>query len=162
MVINHTIRWGLTLGIATSMATQILTWVGLGLSQWFIIISLVFVAIAAFISSGQLKIKSNGWLTFKKALVNIVIMILIARVIFQIYMFIYTRFVDPEWVDNVSVSWSASMEASGMTAESIEQSIDQFRQSYETIPMFTTALITYAVPQFVVGLLASLYHVLRK
>jgi hypothetical protein len=101
-------------------------------------------------------------LTFKHALITVVLLILIARVIFQIYMFVYTRYIDPAWVDSVSLSWSASLEASGMEADRIEQAIEQFRKSYQTVTMFTTALIQYAIPHFIVGLLVSLYFTFRK
>jgi hypothetical protein len=162
MIIHHSIKWGLTLGLATSLATQILTWMGLGLSQWFNIVSIALVVIFTFFCLRQLKARLESRLTFKHALITVVLLILIARVIFQIYMFVYTRYIDPAWVDSVSLSWSASLEASGMEADRIEQAIEQFRKSFETVPMFTTALIQYAIPQFIVSLLVSLYFVIRK
>jgi hypothetical protein len=162
MTIHHSIRWGFTLGLATSLATQILTWLGLGLSQWFNVISIALVVIFTFFCLQQLRTRLESRLTFKDALIHVVLLILIARVIFQIYMFVYTRYIDPEWVDTVSLSWSSSLEASGMEADRIEQTIEQFRKSYHPVPMFTTALIQYAIPQFIVGLLVSLYFGLRK
>jgi len=43
---------------------------------------------------------------FLKALVLLLVMILVGRVMYQTYMFLYINFVDPTWVDTVAEVWS--------------------------------------------------------
>jgi hypothetical protein len=90
-------------------------------------------------------------------------MILISRLIFQTYMFIYTRYIDPSWVDQVAEVWTISLQESNTAVEKIDQQISDFRKSYETIPLFTSTLISYIVPQFILGLLVtSIFMLINK
>ncbi len=162
MIYRFSIKYGLALGLVTALATQVLTWAGLGLTQWFIVATFVLVAIFSVLSSKQLKIRLGGRLTFRQALAHIIVLILVGRLVFQAYMFLYTRYIDPSWIDEVSRTWSETMEASGMARERAEMVIERFEQSYKAVNMFTTTLIQYAVPQVILGLLLSLYFVFRK
>jgi len=151
-------KWGIALGIAVSLGTQILTWLGLGLTNWFLILTyvlLVFVLIFALkeiskIHAGNFKIM-NGFLL-------IVGIIIISRLVFQIYMFIHTRYIDVEWIDSVAEAWEVALTSSNVATVQIENQVQNFRKSYETVPMFTSALLSYAIPQFIIGLIITVVY----
>lgn len=160
MVLRNTIKWGIILGIAVSLSTQILTWLGLGLTNWFVIMSIILTVVFIALVSKNVQSVNGGNLSFINAIFIVIVLVLIARIIFQIYMFIYTRYIDPLWVDTVSDSWTTTLQNSGVNAEQINAQIQSFRKSYETIPMFTSTLVLYAIPQFILGFITSMFFVL--
>jgi hypothetical protein len=149
------IKWGIILGLAVSLGTQILTWLGLGLTNWFLLLTYALLIMVLILVYKELKHQHEGKIGFGKVLLWVFGIILISRIVFQLYMFIYTRYIDPEWIDSVAEIWKTALETSSNSNELIETQLDNFRKSYETIPMFTTALLSYAIPQFVIGLIAS-------
>jgi len=99
--------------------------------------------------------------SFLQALVLLVVMILVGRVLYQTYMFVYINFVDPTWVDTVAEVWSAQLEDAGSSAEQIDQSIASFRKQWETRYVFTLGIVAYALPQLALGLLAMIVGVVQ-
>jgi hypothetical protein len=45
MRLKSILKWGLFLGISISFGTQILTWFGLGITNWFVLLTYVLVII---------------------------------------------------------------------------------------------------------------------
>jgi hypothetical protein len=162
MGLKTIIKWGLWLGVAVSLGTQILTWLGLGLTNWFVLLSYVLVIVFLIFGLNELKNHDKIKFNFLNALLVIIGIIIISRLIFQTYMFIYTRYIDPSWIDNVSETWSISLQESGIASDKIDQQIKSFRKSYETLAMFTSSLISYAIPQFVIGIIVSIIFVLTN
>lgn len=160
MVLNTSLKWGIILGLAVALGTQILTWLGLGLTNWFVGLTYLLVVVVIILSSRELKKAHNGKLSFGNAALAVLIIVLIGRVLFQSYMFIYTRYIEPEWVNQVAEVWTQMMQEQGDGIEKINQQIAAFRKGYETGPMFTLELIKYAIPQLVLGLITSLVFVL--
>lgn len=160
MALNTSIKWGIILGLAVSLGTQILTWLGLGLTNWFVGLTYVLVIVAVIMGARELKRANNDQLSFGNAALAVLIIVLIGRVLFQLYMFAYTRYIDPEWVNQVAEVWTQMMQDKGDTVEKINQQIAAFRRAYETGPMFSVELIKYAIPQLILGLITSLAFVL--
>ena len=77
-------------------------------------------------------------------------------------MFIYTQYVDPEWVNTTAETWSQMLADAGVGQEQIEKRIQTFRKSYEVLPMFTVEIVYLAIPQFILGILTSLFFVKWK
>ena len=162
MIAKTSARWGILLGLALVTGTQILTWAGLGLTNWFIFLTYFWVILFMILAFRDLKAKNEGKLIFKNVLLPIVIIVLISRLIFQIYMFIYINYVDPTWVETVAESWTQTMTETGVDAETIEKRIQFFRNAYVTQRMFTTELIAVGIPQMVLGIIVSLFFVLKR
>lgn len=152
-------KWGIILGIAVSLGTQILTWIGLGLTNWFVLLTYVLVVVFVILSLKELKNRTKTTFNFLHAILSVIGIIVIARLLFQTYMYVHIHYIDPTWVETVASTWTKSLQETNVPANKIEQQIDSFRQSYETIPMFTSSLITYAVPQFVLGIIVSILYV---
>lgn len=159
MLAKTSLKWGLLLGIAVSLATQILTWLGLGLTSWFIVASIVLTII--FMAKAAIEIQSlqGGKFSFVNAIALVFLLVIVARFIFQAYMFVYTRYIDPNWVETVATNWTTTLQESGATAEQINVQIQSFRKSYEIVPMFTVTLIMYGIPQFFWGFITTLFFV---
>lgn len=162
MEFRHSIIWGLYLGITLSMMTQILTWLGLGTSNWFIYLTYILVIIFISIGLKKLKSKKEGKLSFISSFSFVLVTILLSRLLFQTYMFVYTHYIDPNWVSKVANIWTQQMEQAGISAEQISNSIQGFKEAYQTGNMFTIELIKYGVPQIIIGVLISLYFVFKK
>jgi hypothetical protein len=154
------IKWGLLLGASVALGTQILTWLGLGLTNWFLVLTYLLVVVFSILCLIELRKSGAIKLNLLNAILIILGIILISRLIFQTYMFIYTRYIDPSWVDAVSETWAISLQESNVTADQIDRQINGFRKSYEVLPMFTSSLISYAVPQFIIGIIVSTVFVL--
>jgi hypothetical protein len=77
-------------------------------------------------------------------------------------MFIYTQYIDPDWVNTVAESWTKTLQEANTPAEKIDKQINAFRKSYEPLSMFTIQLINYGLPQFVIGVIVSIPFVLHK
>ncbi len=151
-------KWGLFLGLSLVVSTQLLTWLGLGTSSLFLIQFYVLAAIFLFLGLRVLEQQQDEPLRFLPALRSVIVMVLVSRLIFQLYMFAYTNYIDPHWVDNVAESMVQSLQADGQfTTEDIEKRINSFRHAYETVPMFTTALVGFGIPQIVIGTLEAAY-----
>jgi hypothetical protein len=160
-LLQHHLYWGLALGAAVVITIQVLTWLGLGLSNWTWILPWVLVVVFALLAGKSLAKSLGTRPGFLKALVLILVMILVGRIMYQTYMFLYINFVDPTWVDTVADVWSAQLEESGATAEQIEKKITKFRKQWETGFVFTLGLIAYALPEVVLGLLAMVLGVVQ-
>lgn len=156
------IKWGLILGIAVVAGTQILTWAGLGLSNWFVGLTYILVVLIVGLGLRELKIIRDGKLKFPAAALAVVIIILISRIIFQLYMFIYTQYIDPEWVNAVADTWTDSMTNANISVDIIAKRIAGFRKSYEPLSMFTIQIINFGLPQIVLGLIVSIFFISRK
>ncbi|NNF35056.1 MAG: DUF4199 domain-containing protein [Saprospiraceae bacterium] len=162
MYIKTALKSGLCLGIAQVVGTQILTWMGLGTSNWFPILMNILVIVFITLMLKQIKKAQGGKLKFLKALLHIVIAIVLAFYIFQLYMFIYINYIDPQWVENTASSWSQTMADNGVEQVDIDKRIDFFKNSYKPLSMFTIQVLNYGVPQIVVGAIVSLFFVLGK
>ena len=156
------ITWGLFLGLAVSFATQVLTWLGLGLSNWFVLATYALVVIFIYLRLKNLSQSQPQKISWGTAILTVVILILVSRYVFQTYMYIYTRYIDPEWVNNVAVTWKDMLIESGQDTDSIESTIQSFRKSYETIPMFTIEIVKYGLSQFILGMIVAAFFVFRK
>ncbi len=162
MLPKTSLKWGIVLGLAIVVGTQVLTWLGLGLSIWFPVVT--YLSVIVFVASGlrDLKIRQAGKLTFLNAGLAVLIIILISRLIFQIYMFVYINYVDPNWVNTVAESWTQRMQDADIPADRIEQRISSFRNAWRPVNVFTVELLMYAIPQIVLGWMVSLLFVFRK
>jgi magnesium-transporting ATPase (P-type) len=157
----HHLSWGLGLGAAVVLCIQILTWVGLGLSHLTWILTWVLVMVFAVLAGRSLGRRLNKRPRFWQALLLLVVMILVGRVVYQTYMFVYINFVDPTWVDTVAEVWSAQLEEAGSSAEEITENIANFRQLWQTGNVFTLGIVAHVLPQFVLGLLAMTLFVIQ-
>ena len=90
-----------------------------------------------------------------RTVVLITLMILVSRVIYQTYMFVYLNFVDPTWVDTVAEVWSAQLRQAGAADEKIAMNIADFRNQWETGYIFSIGIIRWGIPQFILGLVAA-------
>lgn len=162
MELDTNIKWGIYLGLSVSLATQILTWFGLGLTNWFVFVTYLLVVLCIAWVCNMLKKKNGNQLKFSTALISVLIIVIISRFIFQGYMWVYTRYADPEWVNQVSLIWTDILKEENTPSDKIDQQIQAFIKSYETLPMFTIEVFKYAIPQLVLGVVTSLFFVLRK
>ena len=71
-------------------------------------------------------------------------------------------YIDPEWVERVAELWTNMMQEDGLTSEKINPQITAFRKAYEPLQMFTVELVKYGFPQFILGLVSSLFLVFRS
>ena len=161
MLLQRSIKWGIYLGLIVVVGTQILTWLGLGLTNWFV--GLTYLAVIVCIALGLKEFKKSleGKIPFGKAILFVLLTILISRIIFQFYMFIYVNYIDPNWIEMVAESWTKTMQEANVTADLINKRIDSFRQAYKPIYMFTISLIQYAIPQFILGFIVSLFYIIK-
>ncbi len=162
MLAKTSIKWGVLLGIGLALGSQILTWLGLGVSNWFVVLTYLLVIVFVALGLGNLKRLDDGKLTLGKAALSVVIIILISRVIFQLYMFVYINYIDPNWVNDVAETWTTMMQEAEISDEQIDQRIKSFRQAWKPLPMFTFEVVVYAIPQIVLGLITSLFFVFKK
>jgi hypothetical protein len=162
MIARTSIKWGVFLGAALVIGTQILTWAGLGLTNWFVLLTYFLVIVFMALNFKELKVQLDGVLTFPNVLISIVLIVLISRLIFQIYMFVYTNYVDPNWVNTVAEYWTEKMRADNLTPEQIDQQIDLFRKAYVPLNMFTSELIFLGLPQMFLGMVTALFFMFKK
>ena len=160
-LLKHHLYWGLGLGAAVVLTIQVLTWLGLGLSNLTWILPWVLVVVFAVLAGKSLTKRLGARPRFLQAFLLLIVMILVGRIMFQTYMFIYINFVDPTWVDTVAEVWSGQLAESGATAEEIDKRITSFRRQWETSFVFTLGLVAYTLPQVVLGLLAMVLAVVQ-
>jgi hypothetical protein len=162
MMLKNNVISGLLLGLSVSLGTQILTWLGLGLTNWFVLLTYILVLGFVIITLRKQWIIQNDSLPFTKVLFGVFIIVLVSRYVFQLYMFLYINYVDPNWMNDVTIYWTQMLEDQGSPPEEIKASIDAFHKSYQPTRMFTVEIILYGFPQFILGMLGSLYFVFRK
>ena len=150
-LLKHGLVWGLLLGFAISAGIQVLTWLGLGLTYWTWIATYLAVVVFAALSGRSLMARWQARLNLRQAAVLVVVMILVAKVIYQTYMFIYINFVDPAWVEMVAEVWEAQLRESGVPDGTIATYIADFRNQWETSYVFTLGLVSHTLPQFILG-----------
>ena len=160
-MIKENIKYGLFLGIATSFVTQVLTWLGLGTSNWFVLLTYILVIVFVFIVIRKQWVKNNS-ITFLHAILIVSILILVSRYVFQLYMFIYTRYINPNWIDEVSIVWTEIMKENNASEIYISRQLSAFRKSYEPFSMFFIEVFKYGISQIILGVIISLYFVFKK
>lgn len=160
--IQKDFKEGILLGVCLSLGTQILTWLGYGLTNMFIY--LTYFLLVVFIVKAQRKNwpERNRSIPFLQALTTVVIIVVTSRYVFQLYMYIYTTFIDPNWVNDVSVYWADLMRKDNIHQEEIDRSIENFRISFIPGQMFTIEIIKYGVAQIILGFITSLYFIIKK
>lgn len=152
---KHDLLWGVWLGLAIVAAIQILTWVGLGLSNLTWISTWVLVAIFAVLGAKSLARRQGDRPKFLRVATMLVVMLLVSSLIYQTYMWVYINYIDPTWVDTVAEVWAAQLEEGGASADEIEKNITRFRKQWETKFVFTTGIVAYSLPPFLLGLLSA-------
>jgi hypothetical protein len=155
------IKWGVLLGLATSIGTQILTWLGLGLTNWFVMLTYIMVVLFVFMGLKNIKSENGGSLSFGRAFIAIAVIILVSRLIFQVYMYVYVHHIDPGWIAMVEEKWRLMMQEANVSEEVITQRMVGFRKAYEPLQMFSTELIKYGMPQYILGGIVALTMVIR-
>lgn len=160
-LLKHHLFWGLGLGAAVVVTIQGLTWAGLGLSNLTWILPWALVVVFALLAGRSLGRRLGARPRFLQALLLLVVMILVGRVMYQTYMWIYINYVDPTWVNTVAEVWSGQLEESGAGAEEIDKRITNFRRQWETRFVFTFGLVAYALPELVLGTLAMVLGVVQ-
>lgn len=153
-LLKHHLAWGAALGATVVLSIQVLTWVGLGLSHVTWILTYAWVVLFAIAAGRSLGRRVGRRPRFLQAALLLLVMILVSRVIYQAYMFVYINYVDPAWVETVARVWTEQLEQAGASPEQIERNIAGFRMQWETRYIFTLGIISYGIAQFVLGLVA--------
>ncbi len=91
-LLEHDLFWGAGLGAAVVLCIQIRTWIGLGLTYWTFTLTYVLVVVFAVLGARSLRKRSAGSPGIGRTVVLIALMILVSRVIYQTYMFIYLTY----------------------------------------------------------------------
>ncbi len=156
------IRLGILLGLSISFGTQCLTWFGLGLTNWFVF--LTYILLISFIVYAQRKhwLESETSISIIQALITIIIIVIISRYVFQLYMYIYITFADPNWVNTVVEYWTKTLRESNTSQEKINTLIEDFKNSYQPLQMFTRQIVKFGFGQIIIGIIASLYFVIKN
>ncbi len=160
-LLKHHLLWGVGLGAAEVACIQVLTWVGLGLSHVTWILTYVLVVVFAVLGARSLHQRLAARPRFLQAVVLIVAMILVSRLIYQTYMFLYINYVDPTWIETVAEVWSGQLQEAGTPPEQIAKQIDGFRMQWRTGYIFTLGIVSFGVAQFVLALLAVVVAVVQ-
>ncbi|MEM9544741.1 MAG: DUF4199 family protein [Bacteroidota bacterium] len=153
---------GILLGVVISMGTQILTFLGLGLSNNFVLLTYVCVFIFILVAQRKHWHKTKDKIPFCKALLTVIVIIIISRYIFQTYMYIYVTFINTNWIQEVSEYWTQLLQESNTPQEAIGRQIQNFKRAYLPARMFTIEILRYGFSQIVLGFMASLYFIFRK
>ena len=160
-MIKRGLKWGMILGISLIVGTQILTWLGLGTSPWYIVMTYLLVIIAAFLSTRDQKDANIEGFNHLRSFLNVLIVIVVSRYFFQTYMFLYINFIDPTWIETVSENWSKMLQERNISEEQIVNQISRFKKAYQPLNMFTTEIVFKGVSQFVLGCLISSVYLWR-
>ena len=156
---SSAIKGGVILGLILVIVTQILTWMGLGTSGWYVGLTYISVIVVAIFFVRLLMSLKDGQPSFMKMLIPLGILIIISRYIFQLYMYVYIHHIDPSWVDTIAATWTEMMIDKEMATDLMDTQIAGFRKAYETLPMFTTEIFKIAISQYVLGLMvAGIYY----
>ena len=158
---KHDLAWGLGLGAAVAASIQILTWLGLGLTHWTWISGWALAAVFGGLAARSLGRRIGERPRLGRAALLVLLMILAARVVEQLYMWIYIQFVEPGWVDRVAEVWTAQLREAGTPEERIARSIADFRNQWRTPYVFTLGIVRYSLPPYIVALLAATVAVVR-
>ena len=158
----HSLKYGLWLGFFISAGTQVLTWIGLGLTNWFVLLTYLLVIVFGFVSTRKWWVNHHRSVTFLQVFLLCLILVVVSRYVFQGYMYIYTRYIDPEWINEVATIYSDMLRENNLSDSVIEVRIVAFRQSYKATSMFTFEIIRYGISQWVFCVLASIIFVFKS
>ena len=161
-MIKRGLKWGVILGISLIVGTQILTWLGLGTSPWYIVMTYILVIIAALLSARDQKNADTERFNYLRSFLNVLIVIVVSRYFFQTYMYFYINFIDPTWIETVSENWSKMLQERNHSEEQIVNQISRFKKAYQLLNMFTTEIVFKGVSQFVLGCLISGFYLRRR
>ncbi len=150
-LLKHDLLWGVGLGAAAVASTQILTWVGLGLTHWTWISINVLVVVFAVLGGRSLRRRLAAAPSLAQAALLIGLMILVSKVIYQAYMFVYINVVDPTWVDMVAEVSDAQLRAAGTSEERIASNIADFRNQWRTGYIFSLGIVRYELAHLILG-----------
>ncbi len=153
--VRHPLLWGAGLGAAAVACIQILTWVGLGLTFWTYTSTFLMVLVFSILAARSLRIDLGSQPRLWQVAWMVLVMVLVCRVIYQSYMFVYINYVDPTWVETVAESWSADLRAAGKSEDEILARISDFRNQWRTSYVFSTGIVRYSAAPFILGLLAA-------
>ena len=154
-MLRISIKWGVILGLSIVVGTQILTWLGYGLTNWFVAITYLAVIITVLYGSRNLRNTLREDFTMIKAMLAVLIMVIISRYIFQTYMFIYINYIEPDWIEKVSEIWTEMLQEKNVAAEQIQQKISTFHRAYEPLNMFTVEIIYIGLSQIILGCIVA-------
>lgn len=100
--LKHHLGRGLGLGAAMVAATQVLIWLGLGLTDWPLYVTVALTGLFAERGVHSLEQLLGERLLSGQVALMIGVMTLIAALLHQAFMFLHVTYVDPTWVDNVA------------------------------------------------------------
>ena len=123
----------------------------MGYATMILALSTVFFGVKAYRDKQR-----NGYISFKDAFLNGLIIVLIASVIYVIgWMFYYPNFM-PDFVDQYKAQQIALIQESGLTAEEISQKIEEINQQMDTYSQPMVMIVFTFLEIFPVGLIIAL------
>jgi len=161
-LIRHSLKFGLWLGLSISAGTQILTWMGLGLTNWFVFLTYLLIIVFGFLSTRKWWVNNDRSIGFLKVLLSCFILIVASRYIFQGYMYGYTRYINPDWINEVVVIYADMLKMYDLSDAVIQDRIDAFRQSYSATSMFGIEIIRFGISQWILCVMVSMIFVFKS
>lgn len=158
---KHHLSWGVKLGLAEVACIQILTWIGLGLSHLTWILVYLLVILFAVLSGKTLARRMGSRPGVLRTFLSMVVIVLVSRAIYQIYMLLYITYADPGWIETVAEVWTEQLQSAGVAADQIESKLDRFRREWQPANALTVGLVSYGVPQWILGTVAQLLLVVQ-
>ena len=74
-------------------------------------------------------------------------------------MYTYIHYIDPDWLNTTAENWSNMLAEQGVEGDKIENRMSIFRKSYQTLNMFTSEILFYALSQTILGfIVVAIYN----
>ncbi len=161
-IIQHANLWGIYLGVAVWLSTQILTWLGMGLINWFVILTCLPVILFAWFGFTNYLNTNDQKVGYLQGIFWTLIVIIMGHSVFQCYMFLYACYISQDRADNVVVMWADHLSTTSLSEEEFTKGIEGVRKPCEAIPIFTIEIVTYGLSQFVPAMMIIFFKVCKS
>lgn len=140
-LLRYGLFYGVILGLLRVANVQSLTWLGLGLTSWVFVVDKILMVGVVIWAHHIYKRHDEVGLSFKDAFVMGVIIVLVAVLINQAYMYLYITLIEPGWVDKVADMRRQLLIENEIDPARIDERVAAFRNAYTPTRMFTRGIV---------------------
>ncbi len=154
-VASVALKYGLLGGLIIVIYTAILMTLGMGTNKLLASLGYIIMIAALVLAMQNFKKENHGYMSYGQGLGVGTLASVIMGLLGGIFMYIYTSFIDPNYMESIMDQQIADLEARGMSDEQIDAAIAMTEKFSNPAMTIVSSLIGYLVIGFILSLIIS-------
>ncbi|MFD2246979.1 DUF4199 domain-containing protein [Pontibacter ruber] len=154
-VTSVALKYGFVGALVSIVYTAVLMIAGAGTNKWLGGLGYLILIVAIFVAMQQYKKQNAGFMSYGQGLGIGTLVSLIFGLLGGLFMFVYTTFIDPNYMAGIMDQQRMELEERGFSDEQIDQAMAMGESFQGPVMTILSALIGYVIIGFILSLIIS-------